>query len=142
MKKIPILLTILLVSSTAFAADLTNEEYSTVEKLHNTGIMTKQRTVQEWHNPIRSIDAASAVIKATSKLKQYTDETKSNLKKETIRDLDGVMYNVDRNDDRLDVQELRLDSIDNRIDKNIKRHDDQGIINILLTIGIIAAAII
>jgi len=87
MKKLPILMMCMLMATAIYAENpLTNEEISTVQKMRNTGIFSKERTTEEWREPIRTIDAASAVTKAAGKLKTYTDETKQDL----IMDMDLI----------------------------------------------------
>ena len=116
MKKLFVLLMVMVVSTGVMANELSKEEGSTVYKLEKQGIFTKKRTVEEWQAPIRTIDAASAIIKSDSRMFKHVSKSRVAAKRA----------------DKLIKSQLKEEK---------KRNDQQDLVDWILGVGLVLAII-
>ena len=136
MRKLLTVFLLAICSVSSFA--LTVEEESTIKKLDARNIFNKERTAEEWQEPIKTIDAASAIIKSDSRI----DKKLKNNRKYTYRKTSALFKSNEILENK--VNDLESRQIDNThyINKMKNDQNEQGLINFILGLGVIAAIIL
>ena len=136
MRKIASILLLAILSVNSFA--LTAEEESTVKKMDARNIFNKERTEQEWQEPIKTIDAASAIIKADSRQDKKIEKNRRYTYRKTsalFRSDKEINHRID------DTESIQIDQ-QHEINQAKKDIVNQGIIDFILGIGVVAAILL
>ena len=136
MRKIASILLLAILSVNSFA--LTAEEESTVKKMDARNIFNKERTEQEWQEPIKTIDAASAIIKADSRQDKKIEKNRRYTYRKTsalFRSDKEINHRID------DIESIQIDQ-QHEINQAKKDIVNQGIIDFILGIGVVAAILL
>ena len=136
MRKIASILLLAILSVNSFA--LTVEEESTVKKMDARNIFNKQRTEQEWQEPIKTIDAASAIIKADSRQDKKIEKNRRYTYRKTsalFRSDKEINHRID------DIESNQIDQ-QHEINESKEHINNQAVIDILLGIGVLIAIIL